>query len=188
MDKQKVAVVLRLSLLILLWGAICFLLYYFLWKPDEPDHPKPPTKKHQSEQNQSSIEQQSPTISEVESRNDPYVVSYSETDMQQAKQNAELYLRSAYEIEHKGPSGFIRDIQPYSTSSFAKQFASINRSGNPQPIQKLIILPGAESSSQIIQLDCTVIFKNNLASSIVLTMVKEKDQWLVNREEAYPLQ
>lgn len=188
MDKPKAAIVLRLSLFILLWGVICFLLYYFLWKPDEPDHPTPPLEKPQTEKNISPLEQQTQTTNEQETKDDPYVVFYSEADMQQAKQNAELYLRSAYEIEHNGPSGFIRDIEPYVTSSFAKQFSNINRTGEPMPIQKLILLPGAQSSEQIIQLDCTVIYKNNRAINVLLTMFKENDQWLVNREEAHPLQ
>lgn len=188
MDKQKAIMVLRLSLLVLLWGAICFLLYYFLWKPDEPDAPKSSPKKQQTEQNISLNEQQPQTVSEQESTDDPYVVFYSEADMQQAKQNAELYLRSAYEIEHDGPSGLIRDIQPYVTPSFAAQFSDINRTGEATPIQKLILLPGAESSAQMIQLNCTVIFKNKQASRIALTMYKEKDQWLVEHEEVSPIE
>jgi hypothetical protein len=187
MDKQKAAVVLRLSLLILLWGAICFLLYYFLWKPDEPNHSKPSSKKQQTEQTISPVEQQqTQPSSEQESSDDPYVVPYSEADMQQAKQNAELYLRSTYEIEHNGPSGFIRDIQPYVTSSFSEQFSDLNRIGEPLSIQKLILLPGDESSTQMIQLECTVIFSDKQFINTDLTMLKENNQWLVHREEVYP--
>lgn len=185
MDTEKRAVYFRIALILLGWGGICFLLYLFIFSPSTETEPqtKPKVQVGQPKKTSSSTKSPPPTIEQQ--NHDPFQLSFSENEIDEAKEVVDQFVDVIYEGERTGREEFINQLKPYVTDSYLNMYRQSNGLGEILEIKEKHIRyveQGNAIPTGTIGFNTTVITDKGDYFSTMYYLIKENGKWRIIEE------
>lgn len=173
----------RYGLLILGWAGICGLLYFFLWIPYFKEEPS--AQKQEVKQKEPPASEESPPPTTEPETKDPFQLSFSKSEIQEAQKIVEKFTQLIYEGERTDREGFIEKLKPFTTESYLKKFQHANGLGEPIKIKEKhisYIEQGASIRAGWMGINSTVVTEQGDMFSTMYYLVKENDTWRITEE------
>lgn len=184
-DSEKRALYFRIALILLGWGGVCFLLYYFVFSPstESESEDKPKGQVEQSKERSPSTE--SPPPNTEQDNRDPFERSFSEEEINEAKAVVDQFVQVIYEGARTGRKEFIEQLKPYVTDSYLKMYQQGNGLGETIKIKEKIINyveHGQSIPDGMIGFNTTVVTDQGDYFSTMYYLIKEDGKWRVTEE------
>lgn len=181
MDAEKKKFYMQMTLIVLGWAGICGLLYFFLLAPllkeDPPPEEKPIAQPKKEEKDESAPEESSDQ--------DPFTLSFTQTDIKEAKSVLEQFVKVIYEGERSSRDRFVNQLRPYTTDKYLNTFKQANGLGEPIKIKEKHISHiehGTSIPAGWISFNSTVVTENGEIQSTMYFLTKESGTWRVTEE------
>lgn len=187
MDPRKRMTYFRLALILLGWGGACFALYLFISSPSSESKPQTAPKEQQVEQsNQTPSSTESPPpIQEQQTNRDPFQLSFSESEIEEAKKVVDQFVTVFFEGERTGREEFINQLKPYATDSYLDMYRQSNGLGEVLKVKEKYINyveQGGAIPAGTISFNTTVVTEKGDYYSIMYYLIKENGKWRIIEE------
>lgn len=184
-DSEKRALYIRIALILLGWGGVCFLLYYFVFSPSSESESENEPKEQVEQSKEKSPSTESPPPSTEQDNRDPFERSFSEDEINEAKAVVDQFVQVIYEGERAGRKEFIEQLKPYVTDSYLKMYQQGNGLGETIKIKEKIINyveHGQSIPDGTIGFNTTVVTDQGDYFSTMYYLIKEDGKWRVTEE------
>lgn len=175
----------RFFLILVGWGGVCLLLYLFLFSPStEPNRQTHPNEQKERQKVASSLTE-SPPPTNQQQKKDPFQLSFSETDIKEAKAVVQQFVDLYYEGERMERETFINQLKPYATDSYLDIFRQSNGLGEAIKInEKHVDYIELERSpvKGAMSFHVFVITENEDYFSSIYYLINENGKWKITEE------
>lgn len=176
----------RIFLILLSWGAICFLLYLFVLSPSTKNdlQTKPNAQKDEPLKVVSSSTTSPPPLEQPQK--DPFEFDFSESDIDEAREVVTKFLDVMYEGERTQREKFINLLKPYTTDSYLDRYRQSNGLGEALTIKEKhvhYIEAGRSAPPGTIGFQTVVITDDGDYFSNIYYLTRENGAWRIAEEE-----
>lgn len=184
---EKVAPYWRILLIFLGWGAVCFLLYFFVLSPSTEDDLQPePEAQHKKQPKVASSLTKSPPPHVQSQEKDPFELNFSESEIEEAKEVVNQFLDVFYEGDRTKREAFIDQLKPYTTDAYLDLYRYANGLGEPIAIKEKHIQyveQGRNAPQGAIGFHTVVITDEGDYFSSIYYLTRVNGTWRIAKEE-----